>query len=72
MECCDNINVSCKNYGNVCINCGTIHDYKYINEIFFKDYNIYMLNILFYKKTVYMRKNIYIKNVFILKKLTTT
>ena len=57
---------------NVCINCGTIHDYQYINEISFKDYNMNMLNILFYKKTIYMRKNIYIKNVYILKKLTTT
>ena len=30
MDCCENINVSCKKYENICINCGTIHDYKYI------------------------------------------
>ena len=56
MECCDNINIGCKNYENICINCGTIHDYKYVNEISFRDYNINMSNILFYKKTIYERK----------------
>ena len=71
MDCCKNRIIICKNYENICINCGTIHDYQYINEISFKDYNMNMLNILFYKKTIYMRKNIYIKNVYILKKLTT-
>ena len=72
MYCCENKNVSCKNYANICINCGTIHDFQYVNEISFKDYNMNMLNILFYKKTIYIRKNIYIKNVFILKKLVKT
>ena len=72
MNCCDNKNITCKNHESVCINCGIIHDYQYVNEISFKDYNINMLNILFYKKTIYMRKNIYIKNVYILKKLTKT
>ena len=67
MDCCKNKNITCKDGENICINCGTIHDYRYINEISFKDYN--MTNILFYKKTVYKRKNIYIINVFILKKL---
>ena len=69
MDCCDNKNITCKDYENVCINCGIIHDYQYINEIYFKDYNMNMLNILSYKKTIYMRKNIYIKNVYIFKKL---
>ena len=50
MECCNNINIGCKNYKNICINCGTIHDYKYVNEISFRDYNINMLNMLFCKK----------------------
>ena len=72
MECYDNKNIGCKNYENVCINCGTIFDYQYVNEISFKDYNINMSNILFYKKTVYKRKNIYIINVYILKKLMKT
>ena len=56
MDCCDNKKITCKNYENVCINCGTIHDYRYINEISFKDYNMNISNILFYKKTIYKRK----------------
>ena len=57
MDCSENKNISCKNYENICINCGTIHDYKYVNEISFKDYNMNMSNILFDKKTTYKRKN---------------
>ena len=72
MDCCDTKNITCKDCENACINCGTIHDYQYINEISFKDYNMNMLNILFYKKTIYMRKKYLYKNVYILKKLTTT
>ena len=60
MDCCDNKNITCKDYENLCINCGIIHDYQYINEISFKDYNMNMLNILFYTKTIHMRKkNLY-------------
>ena len=71
MECCRNKNITCKKFESVCINCGTIHDYQYVNEIFFKDYN--MSNILFYKKKLFLRgKNIYIIYVCILKKLITT
>ena len=69
MDCCDNKNINCKDYENVCINYGIIHDYQYINEISFKYYN---MNILFYRKTIYMRKNIYITYVCMLKKLMTT
>ena len=54
MECCKNKNITYKNCENVCINCGTIHNYRYVNEIPFKDYN--MTNMLFYKKTIYKRK----------------
>ena len=63
MNCCDNINIGCKIYENICINCGTIHDYQYINEISFKDYNMNMLNMLFYKKTIYKRKK-YLYNIY--------
>ena len=56
MDCCDNINIGCKYYEKVCVNCGTIFDYQYINEISFKDYNMNMSNILFYKKSIYKRK----------------
>ena len=69
MDCCDDKNNTCKNYKNICINCGTIHDYKYVNKISFRDYNMNMSNMLFYKKSIYKRKNIYMKNVCILKKL---
>ena len=56
MDCCKNKNLIYKNYENVCINCRTIHDYKYVNEIPFRDYNMNISNMLFYKKTVYKRK----------------
>ena len=56
MDCCENKNIACKNYENICINCGVIHGYQYIKEIPFKDYNINMLNILFYEKSIYKRK----------------
>ena len=72
MNCSENKNITCKNYENICINCGTDLSYQYVNEISFKDYNLYMSNMLFYKKTIYKRKNIYIKYVCTLKKLMTT
>ena len=56
MECCDNKNIICKDGENVCINCSIIHDYRYVNEISFKDYNMNISNMLFYKKTIYKRK----------------
>ena len=31
MECCENKNIACKDYEKVCINCGVIHDYQYVN-----------------------------------------
>ena len=63
MNCCKNKNIGCKNYENICINCGVIHDYKYVNKISFRDYNMNMSNILFYKKTIYKRKK-YLYNKF--------
>ena len=71
MECCENRIITCKDCENICINCGTIHDYKYVNEISFRDYNMNLSNILFNKKTIY-KKDICIINVFILKKLMKT
>ena len=62
MNCCNNKNIGCKNYENKCISCGTIHDYQYINEISFKDYNMNMLKLLFYKRTIYERKK-YLYNI---------
>ena len=62
MDCCENRIIICKNYENTCINCGVIHDYQYVNEISFKDYNMNMTNILFYKKTICKRKK-YLCNI---------
>ena len=56
MERCENKNIGCMNYENICLNCGIIHDYQYVNEIFFRDYNMNMSNILFYKRSIYKRK----------------
>ena len=56
MNYCDNKNISCKIYKNVCINCGTIFHYQYVKKILFKDYNMNMSNILFYKKSIYKSK----------------
>ena len=58
MDCCDDKNITCEDYENICINCGTIHDYQYVNETSFKDYNMNMLNILFYKKNYLYEKKI--------------
>ena len=69
MNCCDNKNIGCKNYENICINCGTIHDYQYVNEIPFRDYNMYMMNMLFYKKTIYTRKKYLYKKCFHIKEI---
>ena len=56
MNCCENKNIACKNYENVCINCGTIIDYQYVH--IYSDYII--SNMLAYKKSVYRRKKIFI------------
>ena len=64
MNCCDNKNITCKNYKDICLSCGTIHDYRYVNGISFRDYNMNMINILFYKKTIYKRKKcLHIKQI---------
>ena len=31
MECFENGIITCKDCENICINCGTIHDYKHVN-----------------------------------------
>ena len=56
MDCCDNKKITCKDGENICIDCGTIHDYQYVNEIHFRDYDMSISNMLFYKKTIYKRK----------------
>ena len=72
MYCCDNKNVTCKDCENICINCGTIHDYKYVNEIAFRDYNMNISNILFYKKTIYKRKKYLYNKCFHIREINET
>ena len=69
MECCNDKIITCKNYENICINCGTIHDYKYVNEVSFRDYNMKISNILFYKKTIYKRKKYLVNKCFHIKEI---
>ena len=69
MDCCENKNITYKNYENICINCGTIHDYKYVNEMPFRDYNMNISNILFYKKTIYKRKKYLYYKCFLIKEI---
>ena len=69
MDCCDNKNIICKNGENVCINCSIIHDYRYVNEIPFRDYNMNISNMLFYKKTIYKRKKYLYNKCFHIKEI---
>ena len=69
MECCENKNITRKDCENICINCGTIHDYKYVNEMSFRDYNMNISNILFYKKTIYKRKKYLYNKCFHIKEI---
>ena len=69
MECCKNKNITCKNCENICINCAVIHDYRYVNEIPFRDYNMNISNMLFYKKTIYKRKKYLYNKCFHIKEI---
>ena len=72
MNCCGIKNITCKDYENICLSCGTIHDYKYVNEIAFRDYNINISNILFYKKTIYKRKKYLYNKCFHIREINET
>ena len=72
MDCCRNINITYKNYENVCINCGVIHNYRYVNEISFRDYNMNISNMLFYKKTIYKRKKYLYNKCFHIREINET
>ena len=69
MDCYKNKNITYKNYENVCINCSVNHDYTYINEVSFRDYNMNISNILFYKKTIYKRKKYLYNKCFHIKEI---
>ena len=72
MNCCNNKNIICKNCENISINCGIIHDYRYVNEIPFRDYNMNISNMLFYKKTIYKRKKYLYNKCFHVKEINET
>ena len=72
MDCCNNKNIICKNCENICINCGVIHDYRYVNEIPFRDYNMNISNMLFYRKTIYKRKKYLYNKCFHVKEINET
>ena len=72
MDCCNNRNIICKDGENICIGCGTIHDYRYINEISFRDYNMNMSNMLFYRKTIYKRKKYLYNKCFHIREINET
>ena len=72
MDCCEDKNIACKDCENICINCGTIHHYKYVNEIPFRDYNMNIPNMLFYKKTIYKRKKYLYNKCFHIKEINET
>ena len=71
MDCKDK-NIICKDGENICIDCGTIHDYRYVNEISFRDYNMNMSNMLFYKKTIYKRKKYLYNKCFHIREINET
>ena len=62
MDCCLNMNITKKKSEYICINCGVIHGYEYVNfnnEDY--DYDLILNNIIKYKKSFYQRKNYLIK-----------
>ena len=72
MDCCDNRNITCKNYKNICINCGTIHDYQYISGNIYKDYNLNISNMLYYKKAIYKRRKYLYRKCLHIKEINNT
>ena len=56
----------------ICINCGAIHDYRYVTEIPFRDYIMSISNMLFYKKTIYKRKKYLYNKCFHIREINET
>ena len=72
MDCCKNKIITYKNCENICINCGVIHDYRYVNEIPFRDYIMNISNMLFYKKPIYKRKKYLYNKCFHIREINET
>ena len=66
MECCNNKNI---NNESVCTNCGIIHGYKYVHDDIFRDYNIIISNMLYYKKSIHRRKKYLYKKFLHIKEI---
>ena len=57
MKCCDSKNILKDKEMNICTNCGTIHDYDWIEYDFkFNEYDQNIYNLLKCKNTIYKRK----------------
>ena len=61
MDCCENRAIRSINYERVCVNCGIIHDYEFVNP--------FKKNIVFYKKSVYKRKKYLHKICFYIREI---
>ena len=72
MDCCKDKNIICKYGENICINCSVIHDYLYANETPFRDYNMNISNMLFYRKTIYKRKKYLYNKCFHIREIDET
>ena len=48
MNCCDKKKIIKNKEMNVCMNCATIHDYDFVHESIFREYNLNIDNMLQY------------------------
>ena len=56
MNCCENKNIIKENEMNVCMNCGTIHDYDWIKfDVSYNDYNSTIYDMWKYRRYEYNR-----------------
>ena len=58
MDCCLDKNITKVKSEYICMNCGVIHDYEYVNFNYnYDDYDSILNNIIKYKKNYYKRRN---------------
>ena len=55
----------------ICINCGTIIDYIFVHENIYRDYNMNISNMLYYKKSIYRRKKYLHKKCLHIREINT-
>ena len=72
MECCDNKNITCKNYEKICINCKSVIDYIFVHENIYRNYNMNISNMLYYKKSIYRRKKYLHKKCLDIREINNT